>query len=221
VSDVFIAAHPDDETLGCGGTMLKRRAAGGDIGWIVVTQAHEPGWSADVIAAKSREVERVAEAYGARCIRLGLPTTALDTVARAQLIAALREALDELAPKNVYVTHPGDVHSDHRHVFEATVAALRSFRTGGSALRRILCYETLSSTDAAAPLAPSFLPTVFSDVSDTLERKLEVMAMYETEAQEDPLPRGLGAIRALARVRGATVGVQYAEAFQLVRELQP
>lgn len=219
--DLYVSAHPDDETLGCGGTILRRRAAGGEAFWLIATSAHEPEWGAELIARKAVEVERVADAYRmSEVFRLGLPTARLDALPRAEVMAAVREVVEGVRPATVYLPHPGDVHSDHVAVFDAAVAVLRSFRTRELGPSRILCYETLSSTDAAPPLpGRAFLPQVYSDVTETLDEKLEIMRLYETEAQDDPLPRGPSAITALARLRGATVGVQYAEAFALVREL--
>jgi N-acetylglucosamine malate deacetylase 1 len=216
-----ICAHPDDETLGCGGTMLKHVASGDDLTWAIATQAHEPQWSRETIELKALEVDRVAEAYGvARHHRLGFPSSRLDITPRSELIAAIGDVVERERPETVYVVHPGDVHGDHADVFEATLAVLKAFRTTALGVRRVLAYETLSSTEAAPPSAErAFVPTVFSDVSDWLERKLEIMALYESESQLDPLPRGPEAIRALARFRGATVGLRYAEALRLVREL--
>jgi LmbE family N-acetylglucosaminyl deacetylase len=198
---IVISAHPDDETLGCGATLLKHAANGDDLFWLIVTQAHEPQWPADVITRKATEVERVAEAYGMKeYFRLGFPTTQLDVTPEAGLIESIR-----------------DVHSDHRAVFSATTAVLKSIYMSSLGVRKLLCYETLSSTEAAA--YPGFTPTAFNDVSPYLERKLQIMELYETEGQGDLMPRGSSAIRALARHRGATIGVEYAEAFSLVREL--
>ena len=218
---LVVCAHPDDETLGCGGTMLKHAEAGDEISWAIVTQAHEPQWSSEVIARKALEVERVAEAYGlAGYQRLGFPSARLDVIPRAEVMNAIDDIVKGVRPEVVYVVHPGDAHGDHADVFEATLAVLKAFRMGPLRVHRVLAYETLSSTEAAPPVPwRVFLPTVYSDIGARLERKLEIMALYETEAQEDPLPRGPGAIRALARLRGATVGVEYAEAFRLVREL--
>lgn len=218
---LVLSAHPDDETLGMGGTMLAHGAAGDSVHWLVATRAHEPIWSAETIARKADEVERVAAAYGVATLdRLDFPTAQLDTVALADLVAGVRQAVDRDRPHTVYVTHPGDVHTDHARLFDATVAALRAFRAGREGVRRILCYETLSSTDAAPPQrSPRFTPNVYRDVTPYLERKLEIMAHYASEEQADPLPRGASAIRALGRYRGATVGVDYAEAFELVREV--
>jgi LmbE family N-acetylglucosaminyl deacetylase len=221
VNVLVVCAHPDDETLGCGGTMLKHVAAGDEVTWAIVTQAHEPQWSPETIERKAAEVDRVAAAYGlARHVRLGFPSSRLDVAPRADLIGALQTVVEEVGPEVVYVVHPGDVHADHRDVFEATLSVLKAFRMGSLGVRRVLAYETLSSTDAAALAGGDmFTPTVFSEIGDFLERKLQIMSLFESEAQHDPLPRGESAIRALARFRGASVGVDYAEAFQLVREL--
>jgi LmbE family N-acetylglucosaminyl deacetylase len=215
-----VCAHPDDETLGCGGTMQKHVASGDTVSWVVVTQAHEPQWDAGTIERKAREVEAVAAAYGVeRHLRLGFPSSRLDVTPRADLIDAVAGVLEETRPELVYVVHPGDVHRDHGDVFEATLSVLKGFRMAALGVRRVLAYETLSSTEAAAPGGRPFVPTVYSDIGPFLERKLEIMALYETEAHEHPLPRAASAIQALARFRGASVGVEYAEAFQLVREI--
>ena len=217
---MVVCAHPDDETLGCGGTIQKHVAAGDEVSWVIATQAHEPQWTAETIERKAREVDEVAAAYGlARHVRLGFPSSQLDVTPRAELIGAMHGVLDDVRPELVYVVHPGDVHRDHRDVFEATMSVLKGFRMCSFGVRRVLAYETLSSTDAAAPGDRPFVPTVFSDIGDFLEQKLAIMARYGSEAQDHPLPRTESAIRALARFRGATVGVEYAEAFELVREL--
>lgn len=218
---LVISTHPDDETLGCGGTLLKHRAAGDRLSWVVVTQVHEPRWSAEEMGQKSEEVRLVAEAYGVEnCFKLGLPTVLLDTVPQVDIIAHLRDAIAEVKPEIIYLVHDGDVHSDHHAVFSATMSVLKPFHMANLGGRRVLSYETLSSTEAAPPqLARVFLPNVFSDITQYIDQKIDVMALYQSEIQRDPLPRGPSAIRALARFRGATIGVEYAEAFILIREL--
>ena len=222
MSELVVAVHPDDETLGCGGTMLKRIAGGTPVSLAIVTAPFAPMWSKEVIERKAKEVEAVAGAYGVASLhRLGFPSTRLDTVPRGEVIAALRDVVDAVNPDVVYVTHPGDAHAEHGIVFEAVVSVLRAFRMGSSGPRRLVAYETLSSTDAGAQLPEKlFTPQVFIDVSPHIDQKVEIMSLYESEAQGDPGPRGPSAIRALARMRGATVGVDYAEAFTLVRELE-
>lgn len=218
---LIISVHPDDETLGCGGTMLKHRAAGDDLYWMVGTVAHEPGWSSEVIEAKAGEVEAVAEAYGvAKVFKLGFKAAQLDATPSAKLIDAIRKPIADVQPQVVYLVHGGDVNSDHTAFFDATMSVLKSFYMKRYGVQRVLCYETLSSTEAAPALAYRvFLPTVYSDVTPYLNRKIEIMGMYLSELHSDPFPRGPGAIRALARYRGATMSVEYAEAFMLIREL--
>ena len=218
---LIVAPHPDDETLGCGGTLLKHRAAGDTLYWVIMTQAQEPEWSAESIEAKAREIEKVSVAYGfGKTFRLGLPAARTDTLPLQDLITAVRDVTDQIRPDCVYVNHAGDIHSDHRVSFQAVMSAVKPFYSARNGVRRLLSYEVLSSTDAMpASLGLSFSPSVFSDISSHVERKLEIMALYETEVQAYPLPRASESIRALARTRGATVGVEHAEAFQLIREI--
>jgi len=216
-----ISAHPDDETLGCAGTLLKHRGKGDSLFWVIVTQAHEPKWSPRVIEQKVTEVCQVAKAYGMeRCFKLGFPTALLDNVGHAELVEGVSNVLSEVSPEIVYLIHGGDAHTDHHIVFTATMSALKPAYMARLGVHRVLSYETLSSTEAASPLAhQSFTPNVFSDITPYIDRKIELMGLYGTEIQQDPLPRGPSAIRALARYRGSTIGVEYGEAFMLVREL--
>lgn len=216
-----IATHPDDETLGCGATLLKHAAAGDEVHWLIMTTAQGAPWSAETVRRKAAEVDAVAAAYGFSSHRqLDLPAARLDTVAFEELIDPVRAFVADVRPQTIYVVHGGDVHSDHRVTFDVVMSVVKPFRMGSLGVERVLSYETLSSTDAA-PMSPSggFVPTVLTDVSLHLERKLEIMALYETEAQPEPMPRAPSAIRALARYRGATISVEYAEAFMLIREL--
>lgn len=215
-----ISAHPDDETLGCGGTLLKHKAAGDELSWAILTQAHSPQWTAEVIGRKSDEVEQVAGAYGMRrSFKLGFPAARLDTIAQADLMEKIEQVVAEVKPETVYLVHGGDVHSDHRAVFQAVMSVLKPFRMARFGVRRIASYEVISSTEAAPPQGGHpFLPNLFEDITSHLERKLEILGMYESESQPDPLPRGLSAVRALARYRGAAIGVECAEAFMLIRE---
>ena len=218
---LVIAPHPDDETLGCGGSLLKHKSNGDSLSWVVATRGHEPHWSADLLDRKEKEIASVTAAYGFdQTIRLNFPTIRLDTIPLEEFIAAIRNAISDCKPELVYLNHFGDVHSDHRIVFEATLSVLKPFYSGTHGVKRILSYEVVSSTDAA-PLNPAraFVANVFTDVTDFLEKKLEIMALYESELQPSPLPRALDNLRALARLRGATIGVEFAEAFMLVREV--
>ena len=216
-----ISVHPDDETLGCGGTLLKHRAQGDALFWLIATRAIDPQWSPETVKRKAAEIESVAEAYGMdRHIQLDFPAARLDTIPQTDLISAIRDTISEVRPEIVYIVHGGDVHTDHQAVFAAAISVLKPFHMSRFGVRRVLCYEVLSSTESAPPQRESvFVPNVFNDITLYVRRKIEIMALYETEVQDDPLPRGPSAIEALARYRGATVGIDYAEAFMLIREV--
>ncbi len=218
---LVISAHPDDETLGCGGAILKHVAAGDSVSWLIATQVYEPQWAREVAERKASEVEQVAKSYGMRGVhKLGFPTVRLDTIPQIELMEKIRPVIDEVKPDWVYCVHHGDIHTDHFALYNAAMSLVKPFYTGRSGVKKVLCYEILSSTEAAPPqMNRAFIPNSFCDISAHLDCKLEIMAMFESEVQRDPLPRGPSAIRALARFRGATIGVEYAEAFMIVREI--
>lgn len=217
-----ISAHPDDETAGCGGALLAHRDRGDALYWLILTKAYAPRWTDAVIETKEREVEAVAGAYGMKDVFWpGLKTTTLESIGLNAVIDPIREAVEQVRPEVVYTVHRGDIHTDHQVVFDATTIVLKPFYMRKLGVGRLLSFECLSSTEAAPPMPERhFAPQVFQDVSPYLERKLEVMALYESEAQPDPYPRGPSAIRALARYRGATISVEYAEAFMLIQEVR-
>jgi len=219
---LVISCHPDDETLGCGGTILRHVAAGDTVHWLIVTEAFEPQWPRVVIDEKAAEVEAVAAAYGmASVTKLGLPTISLEQLPLSTVIDGIRGAMEKARPEVVYLVHEGDVHSDHGVVFTATLVVCKAFYMRALGIRRILSYETLSSTEAAAPHhCRAFVPNVTIDTTPFLERKIEIMRLFASEIQEEPFPRSPSSIRALARYRGAAIGVEYAESFVLIREVQ-
>ncbi len=217
---LVIAPHPDDETLGCGGTLLKHIAAGDQVSWLIVTRGHEPQWSKDILENKETEISAVKAAYKfEKLYRLDYPTTRMDSLANDEVIAGFHSVIDEAKPTCIYLNHSGDVHTDHRIIFDCVISAIKPFNTSRHGVKRLLSYETPSSTDAAPPNFPNFQPNVFTDITTFIERKLEIMSIYSSEIQSYPLPRSLDSLKALARYRGATIGVEYAESFMLVREV--
>jgi LmbE family N-acetylglucosaminyl deacetylase len=217
---VIISPHPDDETLGCGGTILKHHEEGNPIHWIIVTDMTEnKGYTPQKIAERQKEIKIIAEIYGFTAVHnLNLPTSQLDTIPTGELIKTLGALFNEMKPTTVYLPNRSDVHSDHRVVFNAAWSCCKTFRY--PFIRRVLMYETLSETDFTPPLhGTAFLPNSFSDISLFLERKIEIMRIYKGEMKEHPFPRSEHNIRSLASVRGATAGVEYAEAFMLIKEV--
>ncbi len=212
------SAHPDDETLGCGGTILRHRKAGDEVIWLIATQPWSPRWDDQTVARKQSEVTAVAEFYGvAEVVRLGLPASRLDELPFGEVLGSVRQAVADAAPDQVYTVHDGDVHGDHQVLASAVWRSLKSFRDGRG-VRRVLSYETLSSTDQTAPSGRPFRPTVYHDITSLIDQKLEAMALYASELLDVPAGRNAETIRALARVRGAACGFHYAEAFMLLRQ---
>ncbi|MEA3643247.1 MAG: PIG-L deacetylase family protein [Lamprobacter sp.] len=217
---LVIAPHPDDELLGCGGTLLRRSAEGGTVGWLLMTAITEQrGWSSERIDERAGEIERVREGLGVETRHLyplGFPTTELDQVPMGILVARVSEVFRDFQPQEILLPHPGDAHSDHRITFEVASACTKWFRY--PSVQRVLTYETLSETDAGLDPLRAFQPTVFVDISAYLEKKRALMRVYASEMGTFPFPRSDDALHALARVRGAQVGSEAAEAFRLLRE---
>lgn len=218
---LVIAVHPDDETLGCGGTLLKHAAQGDELHWLLVTAMAGPAFGPERIAAQAQRVEAVRAAYPFQSLHwLRLPTLTLDTLPLADLVALLREPIAAIRPERVFLPNRGDAHSDHRVVAEAAQAVVKAFYQTSLGVREVLAMEVLSETEAAPPWPErSFLPNVFVDISATFARKQAILELYTEELHPDPLPRGRSAVEALARLRGATIGTDHAEAFQLLRAI--
>jgi N-acetylglucosamine malate deacetylase 1 len=217
---LFISVHPDDETLGCGGTILKHKNKNDDIYWLILTKAFESlGYSEELISKIANQIKDISQEYQFnKTYNLGFPTTKLHTLDFNEIITKISSVIQEVKPEIIYTVNRSDIHTDHQVAAKAIMSCTKSFRN--PFIKRILMYECISETEIAPPLPENiFLPQVYSDISDFLERKIEIMKRYESELQEPPLPRSIDNIRALARFRGATVSVQYAEAFMLIREL--
>jgi LmbE family N-acetylglucosaminyl deacetylase len=154
----------------------------------------------------------------AGCEFLDFPAPRLDSVPQHEVSDAIRECVRHIRPGLVFVPHRGDIHHEHRIVFDAAMVALRPHP--GETVGRILAYETLSETEWGGPFPDTaFLPNVFVDIAPQLERKVAAMQAYQSQLYESPHARSLEAIRSLALTRGHSVGLKAAEAFSLIREV--
>ena len=215
---IVIAPHPDDEVLGAGGTMLRRKAEGATLAWLIVTTITiEFGWSEENIKQRADEIKRVTELFGFDSVfELNFPTTQLDQVPMSDLVAAISNVFKKFEPEEVFVPHPADVHTDHRMVFDAVASCTKWFRY--PSVKRVLAYETLSETDFGLGTSQGFRPNVFVNIEPYLGDKIRAMDIYASEIGEFPFPRSHEAIQALAILRGAASGFKAAEAFELLRE---
>ena len=216
-----VAPHPDDETLGCGGALLRHAARGDAVHWLIITSMHPAdGFTPARIASRNAEIERVAGAYGfAGVHRAELPTTRLDTLPKSQVVDAVSAVIKRVQPRTVYLPYRNDAHSDHAVVADATTACCKSFRY--PSIRRVRVYETPSETEFGMRVDDSgFRPNLFVDVSDWIDRKIEIMRMFAGEMHDAPFPRSETVMRALATFRGTVAGVAAAEAFITLREIE-
>jgi LmbE family N-acetylglucosaminyl deacetylase len=215
---LVIAPHPDDEVLGLGGTLLRRKAEDSELAWLIVTGISTAnGWKQEQVDLRAEEIARVEKYFRFdHVFRLDFPTTQLDRIPVSDLVDGLAGAFKSFQPEEVFLPHPSDVHTDHRAVFDAAAACTKWFRY--PSVKRVLTYESLSETDFGLGTELGFRPNVFVDIAPYLEGKLEAMNIYASEMAPFPFPRSHEALRALAKLRGAASGYQAAEAFQLLRE---
>lgn len=215
---IVIAPHPDDEVLGVGGTILRRKTEGAKIAWLIVTGiTADAGWDDIKIQKRAREINEITRLFGFDSVfELNFPAANLDQVAMISLVNSISNVFKNFEPEEVFLPHPSDIHSDHRIVFEAAASCTKWFRY--PSIKRVLAYETLSETDFGLATHPVFRPNVFIDIEPYLAGKFQAMNIYTSEVSGFPFPRSYEAIKALADLRGAASGFKAAEAFELLRE---
>jgi len=217
---LVIAPHPDDEILGVGGTIAKRAMNGDKVYVCVVTKAGEPLFRNEVVEQGRSECREADRYLGVEeTFFLDFPAVRLEEVPRYKLNEGLMQSVQKVKPDEVYIPHRGDMQLDHKMIVDAVMVALRP--KYDHVVKRIYAYETLSETGWDIPNTTNeFIPTVYEDISDTLDKKLQAMNKFQSQLEAFPATRSLGAIEALAKFRGATVKVMAAEAFSLIREIK-
>lgn len=215
---IVISAHPDDETLGVGGTILKHNTQVDEIYWLILTDIYtNQGYESEQIISREKEIEQVAQLFGfIKTFRLKYPTTTLSPIDVPGIIQKITHIFQEIQPEIIYTPNRSDAHSDHRILFDAVIACTKSFRH--PYIKQVLMYECISETEFAPALPEKvFIPNYFVDITPYLEQKIAIMRVFKSELGEHPFPRSVENIKALAHFRGATSGVYYAEAFQLLK----
>ncbi|BBN80416.1 GlcNAc-PI de-N-acetylase [Pseudoalteromonas sp. A25] len=218
---LVVAVHPDDETLGAGGALLKHKSFGDEIHWMIVTDVKvEEGFKKEAVEKRESEMEEVSTMYGFDSVhRLGLSTMRVDEYAMSELIGKVSQVVNAVKPSVIYMPFKSDVHSDHRVIFDAVYSCTKSFRY--PFIKRVLMMETLSETEFAPSVKEdSFIPNVFIDITEFMARKQSIMKVFKSEMGPHPFPRSERNIEALATYRGATAGCEYAESFMLLKEIK-
>lgn len=217
---LVIAPHPDDEIIGVGGTIAKRAKAGDDVYVCIVTKGPKSLFPEEIVEQTRKECREADAKLGVKeTLFLDFPAVMLETIPRYEFNGKIYELVHKLNPDEVYIPHRGDMQIDHQMVVDAAMVAVRP--RGKSYPKRVYAYETLSETGWNIPnTINEFIPTVYEDITDTYYEKLEAMSVFESQLAPFPAARSIGAIEALSKFRGATVSVEAAEAFSLIREVK-
>ena len=223
---LVVGAHPDDEVLGCGGSMAKWSNAGHEVHVLILAEGatsrdavRNRDLRSEELSALKSAAYQAGEILGVKSVQvLGMPDNRMDSMDLLDVVKVIEFEIEKMNPEMVVTHHAGDVNIDHRVIHEAVVTACRP--QPGQSVKRIQSFEVPSSTEWQAPgSGPSFQPNCFVDISETIELKVEALETYASEMRDWPHSRSLKAVDHLARWRGASIGCNAAEAFLLMREV--
>jgi LmbE family N-acetylglucosaminyl deacetylase len=221
---LIIAAHPDDEVLGTGGTIAKLSSRGVECHLLIVTdgssaQYRDSDHLQEIIAAKKLETKNCADMLGFKSIHYGeLPDMKLDMTPHIAINQIIEKVIEEVRPDTVFTHFWGDVNKDHQEVYKSTLVAVRP--VFGQVVKELYCYRVPSSTEWTPNKADTmFLPNYFVDIHQYAEQKYKAFACYSTELRDYPHPRSVQYLRETDKSAGLRVGLPSAEEFMLLRKL--
>jgi len=216
---LVVAPHPDDEVLGCGGVISRNVAENNNVYILVMTKGSPKLYAEEKILNVRREALCAHEFLGVKkTIFLDFHAPELDVTSVADIANSINKVVKEFSIEEMYIPHRGDIHADHRAVANACFVASRP--VNNNTVKRLFAYETLSETEWAPPFGDdAFIPNHFVDVTVYFDDKLRAMGCYKSQLKQFPNPRSIDALTALAKFRGATVGVERAEAFMTIRTI--
>jgi LmbE family N-acetylglucosaminyl deacetylase len=220
-SILIIAAHSDDEVLGCGGTIARHVDEGDIVNVIFISD----GVGSRTNLTQKSLFDRENAALNAKNILgisnikyLGFPDNKLDSIPILEIIKELEIAINIFQPNIIYTHHYGDLNVDHRLTHQAVLTACRPFPE--SLITKIYTFEVMSSTDWALTGSFQFIPNTYINITNYIEKKKQALLAYSLEMRNSPNSRSISHIVALSVHRGNIVGFEYAEAFVLIREKQ-
>ena len=223
---LIIAAHPDDEVLGCGGTIAKLSEQGEDVHILILATGltsrvgFDMEKDADALKIHFERACRAGAFLGAKNVNFaGFPDQKMDTLSLLEVTQRIEAEIESIKPQTIFTHHGGDLNMDHVITFRATLTATRPI--AGSVVRSVYAYEVPSSTEwAFQKFEPKFQPNFFHDITETLPKKIQAMQIYESEARDFPHPRSSQALQAIAHRWGSVVGLDAAEAYEVIWKIE-
>ncbi|WP_037353031.1 PIG-L deacetylase family protein [Selenomonas sp. FC4001] len=221
---LVVAAHPDDEVLGCGGTILRHVANGDEVHIMIMAEGltsrdnqRDVGLRQGELSELHRNAHKVSELLGAKKLTLlDFPDNRMDSVELLDVVKQIEAEVDNFCPDIVYTHHAGDVNIDHLITHNAVVTACRPLP--GNTVKELYFFETLSSTEWQIPTGDKiFMPQMYVNIDKHLDKKIKALHLYESEMRKYPHSRSYEAVEILSKLRGFSVGIEYAEAFMVGR----
>lgn len=217
---LVIAPHPDDETLGCGGTLLNHVNSGDKLYWLIMTSMQKKlGFTKEQIDLREKEIQNISKQYNFENFKIApFDATGLDQIPFSEIVSFISNYISKIKPDIMYIPFQGDVHTDHKVVYKASISCAKTFKH--PTIEKVRVYETLSETDHNIDHSKeTFSPNLWVDISNTIKKKIEIMKIYKSEIHDFPHPRSEKNIIALANLRGSVCGCQYAESFITIKEI--
>ena len=215
---LIISPHPDDETLGCGGSIFSHNKNGDEVYIIFVTSISiNDGWSAKKVNERNKEINKIKKIYNfKKSYNFEFPTSKIKYDNINDIINKISNIFREVKPNIIYTPFINDIHTDHQIISKSVNSCLKKFRY--KFLKKALYYEVLSETNLNFSADVNFHPNVYINITPFLNKKIQAMKIYRSEIKKHPFPRSEESIKALATLRGSESGFKYAEAFQLLFE---
>jgi LmbE family N-acetylglucosaminyl deacetylase len=207
---LIVSVHPDDETLGCGGTIFRHQEMGDKVSCVFITSGN---------SHQNELINKLDEAYNfEKVYNLQLPEITLQDVSLSKIIPLISDVFKKVEANVIYLPNRFDPQSDHRRTFEACLACIKTFRY--PFIKKVLMMEIISETDFAPALPENmFIPHVFVDISNHFDKKIEILKFFESELFDAPYTRSIDTMTAYNRYRGSQINAHYAECFMLIKEI--
>ncbi|MGL4772620.1 MAG: PIG-L deacetylase family protein [Clostridium sp.] len=217
---LVIAPHGDDETLGCGGSLLKFKNEGKEIYWCLITSMKiEDGYSEERILEREMEIDKIYKEFGfSKMYKLNFSPSKLDWIPLGSLIDGISKCILDSKADTIFIPSSFDIHTDHKTVFKASISCTKTFRF--PLVKRVYVYETLSETEFGMDIEKgAFNPNLFINIEGFIEKKIEACKIYKSEMGSHPFPRSEEGVMAISVYRGLQCGHKNAEAFMVLKEI--